>query len=243
MKEKILKASSQVKGSIKLPGSKSITNRVLLMAALASGTTKIVDPLRSEDTDQMINALIRLGIHVEKNSDSFIEIKGASQDFPNKNTKLFLGNSGTTFRPLTAVLAMMEGDYYLSGIDRMHERPIKDLVDSLEQMGAVIEYENIIGYPPIKIKNSKIRLAKPIQIKGNISSQYLTALLMAGPIVGGEFTIEIIGELISKPYVNITLKLLEKFNIFYDNKNWHTFSLKANSRYKSPKEIFVEGDA
>ena len=243
MKEKILKASSQVKGSIKLPGSKSITNRVLLMAALASGTTKIVDPLRSEDTDQMINALIRLGIHVEKNSDSFIEIKGASQDFPNKNTKLFLGNSGTTFRPLTAVLAMMEGDYYLSGIDRMHERPIKDLVDSLEQMGAVIEYENIIGYPPIKIKNSKIRLAKPIQIKGNISSQYLTALLMAGPIVDGEFTIEIIGELISKPYVNITLKLLEKFNIFYDNKNWHTFSLKANSRYKSPKEIFVEGDA
>ncbi len=245
MNEITLKASKQVCGCIKLPGSKSITNRVLLMAALGSGVTKLIDPLRSEDTDQMINALIKLGVSVKEVNDdqNSIEIKGAEQNFPNKNTKLFLGNSGTTFRPLTAVLAMMEGDYYLSGIDRMHERPIKDLVDSLEQVGAVIEYENIIGYPPIKIKNSKIRLAKPIQIKGNISSQYLTALLMAGPIVGGEFKIEIIGELISKPYVNITLKLLEKFNIFYDNKNWHTFSLKANSRYKSPKEIFVEGDA
>ena len=247
MKDKILKASSHVNGSIKLPGSKSITNRVLLMSALAKGTCKIIEPLQSEDTDQMINALISLGISITNNNDydsvRYIEIKGSNQDFPNKNTKLFLGNSGTSFRPLTAVLAMMKGDYYLSGIDRMHERPIKDLVDSLLQMGLNVKYEKDHGYPPISIKSSKIVFTKPIQIKGDISSQYLTSLLIAGPIAGEKFTIEIIGELISKPYITITLKLLEKFNIFYDNQNWHTFSLKSNSKYINPEKVYVEGDA
>ena len=245
MKVKILQASTQVRGFIKLPGSKSITNRILLMSALGGGTTRVIDPLRSEDTDQMINALIRLGVSIKEVDDNkpFIEIKGADHNFPNKNTKLFLGNSGTTFRPLTAVLAMMKGDYYLSGIERMHERPIKDLVDALEQMGSNIQYEKIQGYPPISIKNSKMKLSGPIQIKGDISSQYLTALLIAGPILNNEFTIEVIGDLISKPYIDITLKLLTKFNIFYSNDNWRSFSLKKDSVYKNPNEIFVEGDA
>jgi 3-phosphoshikimate 1-carboxyvinyltransferase len=198
----------------------------------------------------MINALVKLGVKINesnKNSDAkndpFIGIKGASHNFPNKNTKLFLGNSGTTFRPLTAVLAMMKGNYYLSGIERMHERPIKDLVNALEQMGSDIQYEKIQGYPPITIKNSLIKFSKPIQIKGDISSQYLTALLVAGPISKDDFTIEIIGDLISKPYINITLKLLEKFNIFYENKNWRSFTLKKDSVYQNPNEILVEGDA
>jgi len=245
MKEKLLKASTQVRGFIKLPGSKSITNRVLLMSALGSGTTKVIDPLRSEDTDQMINALIRLGILIKEGNKNkpFIEIKGADHNFPNKNTKLFLGNSGTTFRSLTAVLAMMKGDYYLSGIERMHERPIKDLINALEQMGSNIQYEQIQGYPPINIKKSKIKFSRPIQIKGNISSQYLTALLIAGPISNEDFTIEIIGDLISKPYIDITLKLLEKFNIFYSNNAWRSFSLKKDSVYRNPNKIFVEGDA
>ena len=247
MKDLILKASSHVKGSIKLPGSKSITNRVLLMAALSNGTCQIIEPLQSEDTDQMINALISLGISITKkydyDSDRRIQIKGSDGDFPKKNIKLFLGNSGTSFRPLTAVLAMMKGDYHLSGIDRMHERPIKDLVDSLLQMGSNIKYEKDDGYPPISIKSSEILFTKPIQIKGDISSQYLTALLIAGPIASEKFTIEIIGELISKPYITITLKLLEKFNIFYDNQNWRTFSLKPNSKYTNPQKICVEGDA
>jgi len=247
MKDLILKASSHVKGSIKLPGSKSITNRVLLMAALSNGTCQIIEPLQSEDTDQMINALISLGISITKkydyDSDRRIQIKGSDGDFPKKNIKLFLGNSGTSFRPLTAVLAMMKGDYHLSGIDRMHERPIKDLVDSLLQMGSNIKYEKDYGYPPISIKSSEILFTKPIQIKGDISSQYLTALLIAGPIASEKFTIEIIGELISKPYITITLKLLEKFNIFYDNQNWRTFSLKPNSKYTNPQKICVEGDA
>ena len=245
MNEIKLKASKQVRGCIKLPGSKSITNRVLLMAALGTGVTKLIDPLRSEDTDQMINALIKLGVSVEEvnNDKKIIEIKGAEHNFPNKNTNLFLGNSGTTFRPLAAVLAMMEGDYYLSGIERMHERPIKDLVDALEQMGSSIQYEKNHGYPPITINNSSIEISKPIKIKGDISSQYLTALLIAGPISNNEFNIEVIGDLISKPYIDITLKLLTKFNIFYNNDNWRLFSLKKDSIYRNPTKIFVEGDA
>ena len=245
MNEIKLKASKQVRGCIKLPGSKSITNRVLLMAALGNGVTKLIDPLRSEDTDQMINALIKLGVSVKEVNDdqNSIEIKGAEHNFPNKNTNLFLGNSGTTFRPLTAVLAMMRGDYYLSGIERMHERPIKDLVDALEQMGSSIQYEKNHGYPPITINNSSIEISEPIQIKGDISSQYLTALLIAGPISNNEFNIEVIGDLISKPYIDITLKLLTKFNIFYNNDNWRLFSLKKDSVYRNPTKIFVEGDA
>jgi len=245
MNEIKLKASQQVRGCIKLPGSKSITNRVLLMAALGTGVTKLIDPLRSEDTDQMINALIKLGVSVEEvnNDKKIIEIKGAEHNFPNKNTNLFLGNSGTTFRPLAAVLAMMRGDYYLSGIERMHERPIKDLVDALEQMGSSIRYEQNHGYPPITINNSSIEISEPIQIKGDISSQYLTALLIAGPISNNEFNIEVIGDLISKPYIDITLKLLTKFNIFYNNDNWRLFSLKKDSIYRNPTKIFVEGDA
>ena len=245
MNEITLKASKQVRGCIKLPGSKSITNRVLLMAALGNGVTKLIDPLRSEDTDQMINALIKLGVSVKEVNDdqNSIEIKGAEHNFPNKNTNLFLGNSGTTFRPLAAVLAMMRGDYYLSGIERMHERPIKDLVDALEQMGSSIQYEKNHGYPPITINNSSIEISEPIQIKGDISSQYLTALLIAGPISNNEFNIEVIGDLISKPYIDITLKLLTKFNIFYNNDNWRLFSLKKDSVYRNPTKIFVEGDA
>ena len=245
MNEITLKASKQVRGCIKLPGSKSITNRVLLMAALGSGVTKLIDPLRSEDTDQMINALIKLGVSVKEVNDNknIIEIKGAEHNFPNKNTNLFLGNSGTTFRPLAAVLAMMRGDYYLSGIERMHERPIKDLVDALEQMGSSIQYEKNHGYPPITIKNSSIEISEPVQIKGDISSQYLTALLIAGPISNNEFNIKVIGDLISKPYIDITLKLLTKFNIFYNNDNWRLFSLKKDSIYRNPTKIFIEGDA
>jgi len=215
------------------------------MAALGSGVTKLINPLRSEDTDQMINALIKLGVSVKEVNDNknIIEITGTEHNFPNKNTNLFLGNSGTTFRPLAAVLAMMRGDYYLSGIERMHERPIKDLVDALEQMGSSIQYEENHGYPPITIKNSPIEISEPIQIKGDISSQYLTALLIAGPISNNEFNIEVIGDLISKPYIDITLKLLTKFNIFYSNDNWRLFSLKKDSVYRNPTEIFVEGDA
>ncbi len=160
MNYKISHPTKVVECEIDLPGSKSITNRVLLMSALGSGVTKVIDPLRSEDTDQMIKALIRLGVLINEGNENatFIEVKGTEHNFPNKNAKLFLGNSGTTFRPLTAVLAMMEGNYYLSGIERMHERPIKDLVDALEQMGSYIQYEKIDEIKEEIIKETFIKL-------------------------------------------------------------------------------------
>jgi 3-phosphoshikimate 1-carboxyvinyltransferase len=137
----------------------------------------------------------------------------------------------------------MGGNYRLRGIPRMHERPIKDLVDALQKMGANIQYEEKIGYPPIKITNSKITFNQSVSIKGNVSSQYLTALLIAGPITNHNLCINIEGDLISKPYIDISLKLLEKFGVHYDNHNWEAFKLHQPALFKSPGEIFIEGDA
>jgi len=242
VKQKKLKASLTANGTIYLPGSKSITNRLLLMSALSDGETLIQNYLESDDTQQMLNALKNLKIeYIIKKKD--ILVKGCNHSFLNKNTKLSLGNAGTAFRPLTAVLAIMGGTYRLKGIDRMHERPIKDLVDALIQTGAKIDYIGNHGYPPLKISPSKITFNKNINIKGNISSQYLTALLIAGPLCNQDLKIKIIGNLISKPYINITLKLLSQFGIRYKNNEWQDFSLRSPSRFKSPKKIKVEGDA
>ena len=243
MKQKKLNASSKANGKIYLPGSKSITNRVLLMAALADGETLIQNYLDSDDTQEMLKALKTLKIHYKIIEKKHILIKGCNQQFQNKNTKLSLGNAGTAFRPLTAVLAVMGGNYSLKGIKRMHERPIKDLVDALKQIGAKINYLGTSGYPPLKISPGNINCNKKINIKGNISSQYLTALLIAGPICRQNLNINIVGQLISKPYIDITLKLLDKFGINYKNNKWKNFTLNSPSIYKSQKKIQVEGDA
>ena len=243
MKQKKLNASSKANGKIYLPGSKSITNRVLLMAALADGETLIQNYLDSDDTQEMLKALKTLKIHYKIIEKKHILIKGCNQQFQNKNTKLSLGNAGTAFRPLTAVLAIMGGNYSLKGIKRMHERPIKDLVDALKQIGAKINYLGTSGYPPLKISPGNINCNKKINIKGNISSQYLTALLIAGPICRQNLNINIVGQLISKPYIDITLKLLDKFGINYKNNKWKNFTLNSPSIYKSQKKIQVEGDA
>lgn len=212
------------------------------MSAISDGETLIQNYLDSDDTQQMLIALKKLKIKfkIEKKD---ILIKGSNHNFLNKSAKLFLGNAGTAFRPLTAVLAIMGGEYYLEGIDRMHERPIKDLVDSLTQIGAKIDYIGDPGYPPLKISPGNIICNKNIKIKGSVSSQYLTALLIAGPLCNQDLKIQIIGELISKPYINITLNLLAKFGIKYKNNQWKNFTLSSSSRFKSPKKIRVEGDA
>ena len=242
MDKKTLKKASFVEGSIILPGSKSITNRLLIMAALSKGTSLIKDCLNSDDTHQMLNALKLLGVDYQKiNKD--IKVTGVEHKFPVTNTDLFLGNAGTAFRPLVAILSILGGSYELKGIPRMHERPIKDLVDALLSIGADIEYLENTGYPPLKISKSKISINGPIFINGNVSSQYLTALLIAAPLANKNLSICIKGDLISKPYIDITLKLLEQFNIFYSNKDWQTFELKTPAAFKSPKEIIVEGDA
>ena len=244
MKQKKLNASLVANGKIYLPGSKSITNRVLLMSALSNGETLIQNYLDSDDTQQMLNALKILKVEFNIVEKKDILVKGCNHNFPNKNAKLFLGNAGTAFRPLTAVLAIMGGEYILKGINRMHERPIKDLVDSLIDIGAEIDYIENPGYPPLKISPGNIICDKNIKIKGNVSSQYLTSLLIAAPLSNQDLKIQIIGNLISKPYIDITLRLLDQFGIKYKKNNeWTNFALSSSSRFKSPKTIKVEGDA
>lgn len=243
MEQLILSACQQAQGTITLPGSKSISNRTLLLAALANGTTEIRDLLASDDTSRMLEALQTLGVQLENFAENAWRVKGCGGDFPNKNAELFLGNAGTAFRPLTAALALAGGDYSLSGVPRMHERPIGDLVDALRQAGADIQYLANEGFPPLKIASPKLDLSKPIKIRGNVSSQFLTALLMALPLTKQKATIEVVGELISKPYIEITLNLMAKFGIQVARDGWQSFTIPANSSYTSPKEIFVEGDA
>ena len=243
MKQKKLKASTAANGTVFLPGSKSITNRLLLMSALSDGKTLIQNYLDSDDTKQMLNALRALKIEFNIVDKKDILIEGCGHSFLNKNTKLSLGNAGTAFRPLTAVLSVMGGTYELKGVNRMHERPIKDLVDALTQIGAEIDYLGKQGYPPLKINPGKINCNKNINIKGNVSSQYLTALLIAGPLCDQDLKIQITGDLISKPYIDITLKLLAKFGIKYENNKWESFILSSPARFKGPKKIRVEGDA
>jgi 3-phosphoshikimate 1-carboxyvinyltransferase len=243
MEQLTLPANSRAEGTVKLPGSKSISNRTLLLAALSKGTTEISDLLVSDDTARMLEALEKLGVKLEILSETDWRMHGCGGNFPNKNAELFLGNAGTAFRPLTAALALSGGHYTLSGVPRMHERPIGDLVDALRQIGAIVEYLENEGFPPLKISPAKIDVSKPIKIRGDVSSQFLTALLMALPLTKQEATIEVIGELISKPYIEITLNLMAKFGVNVMREGWQKFTIPVNANYLSPKQIFVEGDA
>ena len=238
-----LQPAKQVGGTIKLPGSKSISNRTLLLAAFANGVTEIRDLLASDDTARMLEALEKLGILLEKIGEHDWRVTGNSGELLVKQADLFLGNAGTAFRPLTAALALSHGEFKLSGIARMHERPIGDLVDALRQAGANIEYLGNDGYPPLKISPSSIASSSTIKIRGDVSSQFLTALLMALPLTGRAFTIEVVGELISKPYIEITLNLMRRFGVEVQRDGWERFKMPANCQYQSPQEIYVEGDA
>ncbi|HEY7985565.1 MAG TPA: 3-phosphoshikimate 1-carboxyvinyltransferase [Methylophilaceae bacterium] len=238
-----LSAAHHATGTIKLPGSKSISNRTLLLAALAHGGTQIHDLLRSDDTERMLQALQALGVALEKTAADDWQVKGVDGKFPVKQAELFLGNAGTAFRPLTAVLALSGGHYHLSGVPRMHERPIGDLVDALRQAGAEIDYLGEPGFPPLQIKPNAAHFAGTIGIRGDVSSQFLTALLMALPLTGQSTTIQVIGELISKPYIEITLNLMARFGVKVERDAWKSFTIPADSRYVSPGAIHVEGDA
>ena len=240
---KKLPAATKASGSITLPGSKSISNRTLLLAALSDGVTEICDLLVSDDTARMLEALEKLGVKLEKVRETDWIVHGCKGNFPNKNADLFLGNAGTAFRPLTAVLAFAGGNYTLSGVPRMHERPIGDLVDALRQAGANIEYLGKESFPPLKISPAKIDVSKPLKIRGDVSSQFLTALLMALPLTKQKATIEVVGELISKPYIEITLNLMAKFGVIVKREDWQRFMIPANVNYHSSKRVNVEGDA
>ncbi len=259
-------------GTVVLPGSKSISNRVLLLAALCAGTTRLHDLLDSDDTRVMLDALRKLGCGVQQRGQ-VVEITGLGGSIPETHSRadLFMGNAGTAMRPLTAALAVLGGDFRLHGAPRMHERPIGDLVDALRQLGCLIEYLGEDGYPPLHIGRPSLKLGEPIRVRGDVSSQFLTALLVALPLVakkaptlphfvsslppegavparggpspGRDVVIEIVGELISKPYIEITLNLLARFGVDVKRDGWQQFTIAAGCQLQSPGDLFVEADA
>lgn len=239
-------------GVVRLPGSKSISNRVLLLAALGEGVTTITDLLDSDDTRVMLDALTTLGCRIEKPASGEVRVHGLGGGLPSTGARLFLGNAGTAMRPLTAALAVWAclhgGRYELSGIARMHERPIGDLVDALRQLGCPVNCLGQEGYPPLAVGDGHrhgLKLERPVRVRGDVSSQFLTALLLALPLAAGErdVSIEVVGELISRPYIEITLNLLARFGVHVQRDGWERFVIPAGSRYTSPGSIPVEGDA
>lgn len=230
-------------GAVTLPGSKSISNRVLLLAALSEGVTEVRDLLHSDDTGRMLEGLQTLGVKIESLGGNAYRVHGCSGNFPVKQAELFLGNAGTAFRPLTAALALSGGDYKLSGVERMHERPIGDLVDALRALGANIDYPDNAGFPPLEIFPATLIDAARVSVRGDVSSQFLTALLMALPLLNREVTVEVVGELISKPYIEITLAMMARFGVTLQRDGWRSFTVTAGSRYVSPGVVYVEGDA
>ncbi|MGX3020582.1 3-phosphoshikimate 1-carboxyvinyltransferase [Ursidibacter sp. B-7004-1] len=238
---------SRVEGEINLPGSKSLSNRALLLAALAEGTTKVTNLLDSDDIRHMLNALKQLGVNYQLSDDKTVcEVTGVGGAFEwQSGLALFLGNAGTAMRPLTAALCLKgntESEVILTGEPRMKERPILHLVDALRQLGANITYLENEGYPPIAIRNTGLK-GNYVKIDGSISSQFLTALLMAAPLAENDMTIEIIGDLVSKPYIDITLAMMRDFGVTVSHQNYQLFSVKGQQKYHSPQQYLVEGDA
>jgi 3-phosphoshikimate 1-carboxyvinyltransferase len=232
-------------GTVTLPGSKSISNRVLLLSALCQGTTVVHDLLDSDDTRVMLAALRQLGCGVDV-SGTTVTITGlGGRVWPAEAIEFFMGNAGTAMRPLSAALAVQGGDFTLKGVPRMHERPIGDLVDALRELGCAIDYLGNEGYPPLRVGQPQLQLDKPIPVRGDVSSQFLTALLMALPLAAQNraIIIEVVGELISKPYIEITLNLLARYGIAVERQGWERFVIPAGSRYQSPGSIHVEADA
>jgi len=234
-----LQPARRASGTVRLPGSKSISNRVLLLAALARGRTTARGLLDADDTRVMRNALAILGVSLK--NEAGLRVTGAGGAFPVKRAELFLGNAGTAFRPLTAALSFCGGEYRLTGTARMHERPIGDLLDALRALGAKIDCLAHEGFPPLAIHPAQIRPGQAASVRGEVSSQYLSALLMALPLAGGG-TVRVEGDLISRPYVEITLNLMRRFQLEVQSDDWRSFRVPG-STYISAGEYFVEGDA
>jgi 3-phosphoshikimate 1-carboxyvinyltransferase len=238
-------------GTVRLPGSKSISNRVLLLAGLCAGTTVIHELLDSDDTRVMLDALRALGCGVAMD-EAVVRISGIGGALAAREADIFLGNSGTSVRSVTAALAVLAttqgGQFALRGVPRMHERPIGDLVDALRPLGCVIDYTGVDGFPPLQLGDGAthaLNLEAPIRVRGDVSSQFLTGLLQAMCLVAGDrdIVIEVVGELISKPYIAITLNLLARFGVKVRNEQWVRFTIPQGSRLSSPGSIPVEGDA
>ncbi len=244
MESLTLQPIQKINGEVNLPGSKSVSNRALLLAALAKGTTALTNLLDSDDIRHMLNALTKLGVSYQLSADKTeCVVEGLGKPFTvDEITELFLGNAGTAMRPLAAALTLGCGDYILTGEPRMKERPIGHLVDALRQAGAQIEYLENENYPPLKIIGTGLNGGK-VAIDGSISSQFLTAFLMSAPLAKDEVTIEIIGELVSKPYIDITLNIMQQFGVEVENRDYKQFVIQPGQQYVSPGSFLVEGDA
>eukprot|EP00871_Galdieria_phlegrea_P005981 jgi/Galph1/870/GphlegSOOS_G5594.1 len=230
-------------GTIVLPGSKSLSNRVVLLSALAQGDTEVENVLESEDVNFMMQALKKLGVQLEYDQPKRrVKVKGCSGPFPSAGCELFLGNAGTAMRPLAAALCVGSGDFVLDGVPRMRERPIADLVDGLSQLGANVVCSST-GCPPVRIHANGLHGGKAV-VSGKTSSQFLSSLLMAAPYAKNDVTIEIRDELISIPYVDMTIALMKHFGVHVEKTNDNRmFQVKGNQHYVSPGKYFVEGDA
>ncbi|CCN70571.1 3-phosphoshikimate 1-carboxyvinyltransferase [Vibrio nigripulchritudo] len=244
MESLTLQPISLVSGEVNLPGSKSVSNRALLLAALASGKTRLTNLLDSDDIRHMLNALTKLGVTYQLSEDKTVcEVEGLGGSFNTEEAQeLFLGNAGTAMRPLAAALCLGSGEYVLTGEPRMKERPIGHLVDALKTAGADIEYLENENYPPLKIKGTGLKGGK-VEIDGSISSQFLTAFLMSAPLAQDQIQIDIIGDLVSKPYIDITLHIMAQFGVEVENNNYQSFVIPAGQSYRSPGDFLVEGDA
>ncbi|BAC95082.1 3-phosphoshikimate 1-carboxyvinyltransferase [Vibrio vulnificus YJ016] len=244
MESLTLQPIKKVNGEVNLPGSKSVSNRALLLAALAKGTTRLTNLLDSDDIRHMLNALTKLGVHYELSADKTVcVVEGLGRPFTaTEAQELFLGNAGTAMRPLAAALCLGKGEFVLTGEPRMKERPIGHLVDALREAGAQIEYLENENYPPLKINATGLQ-AGTVNIDGSISSQFLTAFLMAAPLAQGEVKIHIVGELVSKPYIDITLHIMKQFGVDVVNNAYQEFIIPAGQSYVSPGQFLVEGDA
>ena len=240
-----LPAYSSFGGEIRLPGSKSITNRAFLIAALARGTTRLHNLLKSDDTRYMGEALQRLGVQIdfsEDYSEAVVVGKGGPLVAPaGECVNLFLGNAGTAMRSLAAALTLGSGEFVLEGEERMRERPIRDLVDALASLGADIEYRETEGYPPVHIRASGLE-GGYVEVNGNISSQYLTALLICAPYCKAPLHIHVKGELISAPYIELTMDVMRAFGIDVRDEDLRDFYVPQGV-YTAPEDFMVEGDA
>ncbi|MEM1114758.1 MAG: 3-phosphoshikimate 1-carboxyvinyltransferase [Pseudomonadota bacterium] len=231
-------------GEVWLPGSKSLSNRALLLAALSSGTTTITNLLRSDDVRHMLNALASLGVsYVLSEDDTVCSITGLAGPFAATSpVDLFLGNAGTAMRPLCAALTLGEGDFILHGEPRMHERPIADLVSALQSCGAAIEYLGETGYPPLKIRGTGLRGGR-IEVNGQVSSQFLSSLLMCAPYAESDVQIDVIGDLASKPYIDLTIDIMSSFGVSVEQNDYRNFHIRSGQGYTAPGDYMVEGDA
>lgn len=239
-----LQPIAKINGEVNLPGSKSVSNRALLLAALATGTTRLANLLDSDDIRHMLNGLKQLGVNYKLSEDKTVcEVEGLGRAFsPNDSLELYLGNAGTAMRPLAAALCLGGGEFVLTGEPRMKERPIGHLVDALRGAGANITYLENENYPPLKIIGTGLKGGE-VEIDGSISSQFLTAFLMAAPLAQADTVIRIKGDLVSKPYIDITLHIMAQFGVEVENRNYQEFVVRGKQIYVSPGELLVEGDA